>query len=318
MMSGAWTYEPGLSYTLLAIYDNSKYLVSATGIGLSVLIAIGLATRVIKPFREKGVESRWAAAAAWILSVWAFHCVVPSGLDGRYLLPAVPALLMFLAAGFAWVAHRLPLSRIPTPAKVQVLAVVAALVFVIENFVTVTFPVPMQVNYGFTGAVQAILSKPEFRNSVLLISTDSVGEGIFIAEMAQRERRPGHFILRSSKVLAKSAWSGGGYRLLYRTTEEVMRYLDEVPVGIVVVGDWLYQSKFESRQHYDQLNEVIKSHPQHWELLGSYPRRFAQAAGEIKLYRRIDHENRPVNRIRVDMSFTLDETLEKAPMTNGK
>ncbi|MCI0338135.1 MAG: glycosyltransferase family 39 protein [Acidobacteria bacterium] len=305
MMGEIMAGELGLSYTREAIRAYTWDLILILGVGLSLVVVIGIFARIIEPFRERRVEGRWAAAGALLFSFWLFYCIVPSGINSRYVIVAAPSLLMFFVAGIAWAASRLPLGKLTVFQKVYVLTVLAATVFAAETFVLAKRP-----NYGFAEAARNILSKPELQNSVLLVASDAEGEGMFIAEVAPLEQKPGHIILRSSKVLSQSLWSGDQYQLLYHTPEEVMRYLDEIPVGIVVMGDWLFRSMFEHRDHYNQLNEVLKSYPQNWELLGSYPRRLDEDLGEIRVYRRIGHENKPINKTRIDMRSKLGEAVE--------
>lgn len=294
--------EVGLRYTTSAIFSVSWEMVKLTGVGLSLLIATGFVVRIIKPFREGKVDGKWAAAAALVLSVWAFQCVVPVA-GPRHLIAAVPPLLMFLTAGVAWTAARLPLSGLKFQHRVAVLALVTTLVFAKE-----TFAIPKQKCQGYKEVAQVLLSREEFRNSVFLISSDSNGEGAFISEVAMREQRPGHIILRASKVLAESLWTGKKYSLSYQTPEEVMNYLDGVPVGILVID--MAPNQFE---HHRQLIEMLKAYPERWELIGSFPQsqQTASPTSEIRVYRLVGHENRPVGKIRISMKHMLNKSIEK-------
>ena len=83
-----------------------------------------------------------------------------------------------------------------------------------------------------------VLSRPQFKNSVLLVSGGRKGEGILISEVAARESRPGHIVLRASKMLASDDWMGRNYRPLFQDQREVLQYLEGIPVGIVIIkGD---------------------------------------------------------------------------------
>src|SRR5207245_2347841 len=67
MVKDGWEYQAGLEFTRKAILYYSWSLVKVTGVGLSLLIALGLIARVVQPFREKQLGGRWAAAAALLL-----------------------------------------------------------------------------------------------------------------------------------------------------------------------------------------------------------------------------------------------------------
>jgi len=71
--------------------------------------------------------------------------------------------------------------------------------------------------------------------SRMLVSSAGAGEGPWIAVTSMAERRPASFVVRASKVLAESGWSGEGYRLLTPTRDAVLRRLDELALGIVVL-----------------------------------------------------------------------------------
>ena len=76
-------------------------------------------------------------------------------------------------------------------------------------FFTLHFRVPKRYAYGVLRhwGRFARVSEPQ----TILVSAESPGEGMLIAEIAMRDRRPGHFVLRGSKVLARSDWNGNGY-----------------------------------------------------------------------------------------------------------
>jgi hypothetical protein len=134
---------------------------------------------------------------------------------------------------------------------------------------------------------------------------------MFIAEMAMRERRPGHIVLRASKVLAKSLWTGSDYKALYHTPVEVMRYIEQIPVGILVMDRSIPVRK--QREHHSLVKQMLEAYPQRWALLGTYPltRAGTEYPDALWIYRLIGHENHRVGTIRVDMGYMLNKTIEK-------
>ena len=321
LIRNTWQEQaPSLTFTIAAIPYYSYHLAKVGGIGFSLLAAIGFVARIIRPGQgRRGVDGKWAAAGALLLSVWGFHFVVPVSLEARHLIPVVPALLMFLVAGIAWAAERLPLRRFTAERKAVILALAVALIFGVE-----TFAIHKKAWYGFGKVAQQLLSTPDFQSSVFLVSSDPPGEGMFISEVAMRERRPGHVVLRASKVLSASRWDGSEYKALYSTPEEMMRYLAEVPVGIVVI-DLSIPMKYQVEDHR-LLKETLAAYPQRWERLGTYPltRQALEYPEELRsltwqttahpdvlwIYRLVGHESQPVEKIRVDMDRMLNRTLE--------
>ena len=295
---------PTLKFTTTAIRYYSYHLIKIAGIGLSLFIAIGFIMQVVKPYRCKQVEGKWAAIGAFLLSVLLFHCIIPCGQEDRHLIMAIPALLMFLAAGLASIIESLPLRSFANRPKALLLALVMSIVFAVE-----TFRVPKKAFYGFGKVAQQLLATSDFRHSVFLVSSDSRGEGMFISEVAMQENRPGHIVLRASKSLSLSRWDGTEYESFYNAPEEMMSYLKEIPVGIVIFDKSAqYQSK-----HHHLLQETLEEYPQHWELLGNYTltRKGIEHHKALWVYRQIGHETQPVGTIKINMHNMLEKTFEK-------
>jgi hypothetical protein len=307
MVVNGWSQNaPTLRFTNLAIRYYSYELIKIVGIGLSIFVAIGFANKVIQPFRHKRTNGKWAAIGALPLSVLLFQCIVPSGLAARHLIVAAPALLMFLVAGVAWTADKLPLGRLSVKRKVAVLSLSIVLVFAVE-----TFTIHKKAWYGFGTIAQRLLSTTDFQNSVFLVSSDARGEGMFISEIAMREHRPGHIVLRASKLLSTSRWDGSEYSLLYPTPEKIMNYLERMPVGVVIVDKSIPLS--HEREHHRLLSKAIEAYSHRWRLLGSYPltRRGTVYHNAVYIYSLIGYENQSVDTIRINMDKMLGRDLEK-------
>jgi hypothetical protein len=232
--------------------------------------------------------------------------VVPSSQEARHLITAVPALLMFLAAGIAWTADRLPLRRLATDRKVVGMTLAVVLVIAGE-----TFAIPKKAWRGFGDVAAQLLSTADFQRSVFLVASDPQGEGIFISEVAMRERRPGHIVLRASKVLSRSRWNGETYELLYNTPEEMMSYLEGIPVGVVVLDVSLPIE--HQTADIRKLQETLNVFAQRWTPVGAFPltRRGTKHAGALQVYRLLGHENRAMGTIRLDMRPMLNKSIEK-------
>jgi hypothetical protein len=303
MVKDAFT-EPSWELIRRAFASSFQVLVGSIGPTLSLLVIIGFVVRICTPFRAQRVPGRWAAAGALVVSVWIFHSLVPldGRKDSRYMITALPPLLMFLASGMMWLAARLPLSGLSVQRRAVGLALLVTVIFATE-----TFKLHRKEFTGFAGVVQCLLSKPELQNAVFLITSDTSGEQMFISEVAMLEPRPGHIILRGSKVLASSTWTSAQYRLLYRTPEEVSNYLQSIPVGVLVISTLASQSA-----HEKQLIETVTRFPEHWEPLCPYQERRHQGlpASAIQVYRAVGHEHKPVGKIRIDMRYKLGRAIE--------
>ncbi len=305
VVNGMFAESPKSSFTVAAIPYYSYEMVKFAGIGLSILVAIGFYKKIIVPYRKGGANGEWSVVGAFLLSVWAFHFIVPAGLDSRHLITAVPALLLFLAAGIFSLIDKLP-QRLTHGQKRIILSLSVLLVFALE-----TFSIPGKAWDGFSDVAQRLLRTPDYNHSVILISSDPRGEGMFISEVAMREKRPGHIVLRASKVLAKSWWSGKDYKVIYSTPKQIMAYLEKLPVGVVVVDQSV--PEIYNSAHHRLLQKTVERYDQHWKFLGAYPvtRNSILYKDAIKVYGLIGQEKRRVSTIRVNMHKMLGKNIEK-------
>src|SRR5262249_50703021 len=125
-----------------------------------------------------------------------------------------------------------------------------------------------EVPSGAAEVAESILELSNRPGEVMLVASQGFGENAVIAEMAMREARPGHRILRASRVLGTSSWSGRGYRLLYDSPEEIQAYLDSVPVDLLVIDARLRRDRPQD-DHTPLLLTLVEQHPDLWPLVGS-------------------------------------------------
>jgi 4-amino-4-deoxy-L-arabinose transferase-like glycosyltransferase len=296
---------PSLKYIAAAIPYYSWSVIEIVGVGLFCIAAIGFFARVVRPCADQGARGTWASVGALLVGTWLLPCVIPSGLDERYAITAAPPLVMFVVAGLVWGADRLPLHWRGTPGRSAVAAAVAV-VFLIE-----TFELPTKPRSGLAGVAQDLVSAQGLRDSVFLVSSDSPHdnvEGVLISEIAMHEKRPGHIVLRASKVLANSDWLGKGYKLLYSTPAEMMKYLEAVPVDVVVIDS---TPRSVTVRHHALLQETLLAYPDRWEPLGAYPRikDGVEYSDAFRLYRLRGHETKGPAQIVVDMSRMLGRPI---------
>jgi hypothetical protein len=280
--------------------------VSILGPWLLPIVLVGIYDRVVVPFRHKAVQSTWAAAAALLPAFWVFHGLVPSAsAEERYVIAVVAPLLMFFTAGLAKIAALISTTQISYRIKASALAVLSALIFA-----GTSFGIPQKQSYGFSEVAQYITSRPEAPESVMLISSEAFGEGIMIAEIAMRDHRPGLIVLRATKLLARLNWVGENYELLYRTPEETMARLQEIPVRFLVVDK---TPGLHPIPHHQNILKMLAMYPDRWQSLGIYPQKVPVTARncKIEVYRLVGGENRPRSKIRLDLRYSLGRFIEQ-------
>jgi hypothetical protein len=254
-------YPWGLAYAVRAVRFFSLHLLTTVGVAITVLFLAGVAPKLISALRRGGINGRWAALISVVLSVLVLHCFVPSGLNDRYLIAAIPAILLLaLAGGLTLIAvlwRRNPTPRLTDAVSLVLLTLVLATVFYI----------PRKQSYGFREAAAFLEQNPVYRNQVILCASEAFGEGMLITEMAARDHpRPGHVILRAGRVLASSDWNNQHYRSRFDSAQQIMAYLTAIPVGVLVVDRTPGARPLE---HYQLLREMINDHPNSWKRIAT-------------------------------------------------
>jgi len=268
---GGWLQpNPSWSFTREALPYYAGKLALALGAVLVLLLVIGVLTRVLRGGARAG---RWAAAGALIISVLLFQSIAPVGLEARHLIPILPAALMFSAAGFDFLASRLTGWRRIALAAATVLGVGWALL-----------PVTTKGDAGFQPLAEKMLADAG-PDDVALVSSDATGEGIFIADVALHESRPGHVIQRASKSLASSTWSGSGYTPAFTTDDEVLRFLTDGRIRYLIVDDAVPAGR--RREHHDQIQRVVESHQDQFSVIAEAEawRGGVRQGSPVKLYK---------------------------------
>jgi hypothetical protein len=276
---------------------------AAMGGPLVALAAIGVVERcyrLIVPGEGGRIGGAWAASLALLVST-IISRVTLMAWGFRHTINNLPMLFLFAAAGLWWILRLPPLAKLSM--RVKALAAVVLLAIPFSANLTAVSPLTY---HGFREIAVDLLAQPSLRGSAFLIASDGEGEGMMVAEIAMREKRPGHIVLRASKVLSKSDWMGEYFQQRFRSAGEMMEYLEGVPVGIVIYDEQT-EPLFE---HQKLLGQALRSHPDRWQLLGTFPRLRPRGGnrGPIRVYKLVGHEGKPVSKVRIEV---LGRTVEK-------
>jgi hypothetical protein len=245
-----------LSHALEVLPDYGPGFVRLGGPILLAMALGGIAISCVD--RERRL--RWAAPVALIPSLLAILALTPVGADPRHLIPLAPIWVMAAALAAHWASQRIaPLARSRVP-----LLLLAAL----AGFLVQTFELPSKRNTGFQEAVAGLLADEGLGEAVFLIASDAIGEGAFVSEVALQEARPGHVVLRASKVLSRSTWTGGDYQSFFSTTADLDAFLRGIPAGVVAVD--LSAVDREWFEHMSLLCEMLAERPDTWKPIGAF------------------------------------------------
>jgi hypothetical protein len=192
----------------------------AAGWPFALLAAFGLPL----VFRKGPEQQFWTAMAGLFLCSLVFYIVVPVPLEYRFLLTAMQAVAV-LAGGSVDVLLQ---SSLPyrKPLRVALCgAVVAWTIFAAAHL-------EHKRDLGYRQLVANCLF---CGNDVVLIAGDEVNEGGLIVEASLADPYRAHTVLRASKLLASSGWTGWNRRLKYKSSSEVLHSLDQEHVSLVLV-----------------------------------------------------------------------------------
>ena len=273
---------PSLGFTLSAIPYYAGKWHHALGSPLSLLALLGLVAACGAAWRKGRDGGLEASVAALVLSVFLLHVLVPCGHEARHLVPALAGSLVLASFGAHEIWRRLGATRLGRGGEAAVLAASVVLLFAVQ-----TFAIPAKGYRGFRAVAERILGTPEDAGTVLLVSSDARGEGMFIAEVAMGEKRPGHVVQRTSKLLAESGWSGGDYQAKAGDAAQLVEILAKAGVGLVVVDTTVPPQRRAKMPHHALLEQVAAAETALFVPEGTYPLLRANERFEhgIRVYR---------------------------------
>jgi hypothetical protein len=303
VLGGAWTLKFGgagkekggweentitLAWTLKALGYYAGKIGAGIGPLFGVLALAGLWQLFRKPPERIG---RWIAALSLIPAIYAFQCIIPAGREERHLIPLFAPAFMLVTFGASMLATRLQgliavrskngtESRDRSPVAIPV----AMLVFLLLGAMVTLVIRPLKLKNcgGFGNAAQEVVEAGEGH---VLIGSESRGEGMFIAEVARRDKRPTVTVERSSKVLADQKWSGKGVQLKFKEDDALHSHLLGGKYRFIVVDGGI--PELARREYHDQLARVVDADPARFFPVGTYTasREGVDLGPVIKLYR---------------------------------
>jgi len=168
----------------------SRHFSSMTGVWVGGLALVGVWNRVVAPLcRNEAVAPLWAGLASLFVGTWAFHVLVPSALELRYLLPLLPAVVLFTADGAYALYQRAEAHfRLALRWRNGIVGVASLLV------IWASFSFADKEWHGYGEVVRTIVQAKDREQTVMLVSSDPRGEGMLIAEVALGDKRPNHYV----------------------------------------------------------------------------------------------------------------------------
>ncbi len=278
------------SHSLLTagLYTNDLIRNLGWSLLIPALIAIAWEVRVLfMPLEQRGPHAILRATLlAVAVSVFVFHCAVPTPPDQRYILSLFPIFLVFAGLGIERII-RAPLD------SWRGASVCAAVVVLFSQF---AFAIPVRAHLGFNTIARSVPRDTQ----VVLVCSDSMGEGGLISSIALQENRLGHIVLRGSKSLSTNAWFLTTYKPLFSSTAALQEFLFQNVDSIIVdLSEVLWE------QDRQAVLKCIRENPNAWHLAAR-----VRETRTVELYDRVGPPL-PLNRkLRIPMGITLNRDLE--------
>jgi hypothetical protein len=293
-LAGLWT----------AWTSYASFLFHALGWVLCALLILGLLACAGPIRRRQGAWHLWASMAATGLAVLAFHIGIPFHAEGRYLLPAIAPLLVFLVPAGWKIEQALPFARVPALGRVPLL-----LPCVLAVFLVFFFHIPDIPQFGFRQVVTWLQNHPLPGNRYLIIS-DADGEGAFISDFASRtERRmSGPRIMRASKFLFVSDWNRNGYRVVYDTPEKALADIEEMGISYVIIDG---NSMDRLLPHWRQVYWMEHQSSGRLQLVHRFPASAGGPVRSIDVYQVAHYANPPAKKFAFQAIYTLGGSIEE-------
>ncbi|QTN31982.1 glycosyltransferase family 39 protein [Akkermansiaceae bacterium] len=221
------------SYLIQAFPFYLKNALALLGVALCVLTAVSAACAVWRVRRGNSLAETEAVLWALAAAVVVFYSAVPSGLDGRYLLPVIPAVLLLAFAAVDRISTAVCARHTAIPSAALVVAIAVAVIW------EASAPA-VKVFQGQTQAVSGLLTASDGPVS-LLVCSDPHGEGAVVAAAALLA--PDRIVVRrGTKLLSTSDWLGRGYAANFSTDEEMWELLETAAITHVIVDEGVPES----------------------------------------------------------------------------
>jgi hypothetical protein len=292
---------PGVAATTLAMMQG---LLQGFGFVFAAAALAGAALHIWRRTRSAGTgrsSAMCVSAISTVLAFILFHGVLYRYVETRYLLPAVPGILIL---GLYALGHlqRLAVEKAPVRFEGKAHAVVAIAAGVIACVTTSS--VSTKPGFDYVRVTDAVLTKTNKAERRVFVSSDASGEGAVVAEIAMRDQRPKNVVARASKLLAERKLMGNEYRLLYRTPEEVNNVLSAYGIQAVLVDDC---ARRECGQHHALVQQAVQQR-ERWKPVASVP---MQSGGATTIYER--QEGAPSAKrkpLTINMTYSLGRDIQ--------
>jgi hypothetical protein len=274
----------GLSFSKGAA-DFYLHSLWAGGGVIILFAAAGMIVKALEWYRKGDVAVLWPSLFALLAGTLIFHIALPLAPNPRYMVTALVVATFFLPALFQ--GFRQPIQ--------------AAALFGLALLAAATGP-GFLTPLGFRAAGEWLERQPDY--SKALIVSETLGEGAFVSEIASLDgkRRPDHFAVRATKLLARSDWNSSYYSVRFKNPADALRGVEDLGIRYVVLDT---TPDIERKAHQAQMDEAILKNPDRVTLVAQFAAAPGKRTRSLSIYRLNYAAAVPLAPLR----YSLDSTL---------
>jgi hypothetical protein len=262
MRETSWPFNVA-SFWIESVSVFTRIIYLRVGLPVLIFALIGVWQTIIRVKPRTEVAPEWAALAGLGIATFILHCLIPVGTEDRYMITLVPSAVLFSAAAINEIAHRFG-TRLPIGVVRVGLALTLMGAFCVESFA-----LPLRErNGGYEVLVRDVMARVSKVPQVWLISSDSSGEGSFVAALALRDARPNSYVVRAKTILGGGDMFWRNMEDRFETPAKLAALLDDLSITIIVIDDQIPPDRH--RPYQDRLRQLVSSEGEKWEPIGSY------------------------------------------------
>ena len=237
------------------------------------------------------------AMKALVLAAIIFHALNPHLIYvGRYMALAIAPLLISVPRGIWKLSAVIPSPQWRRASQAILLAAVVIAFFAVKPAMASRAPL------GFRETAEFLQSRGLADRRVLIVS-DENGEGAFVSEVAIRHPSPSATIIRGSKLVASDDWAGHNFRMLFSSSKDLMRELEDLHVDYLVVD---MSANPAAVPYRSQIDDLIGANHDRLEQIHTI-----SARRSIATYRLKYRSPGPAKTLRIALTYSLGRTLER-------
>ena len=225
-----FNYSFGIDYASRALAQNLLTLYHNVG-PFGLALALFALTRLwCAGDGRKELTALVRIAVSMIAAVLLLHSLIPVDIVNRYMMPAMPFLLLLAILGIVEMGN---LAYFETrTGLLHGVQAVALLLLLLPALINLSSATP-QRDLRMAEAAEMIVDSQ--LTQVVVIDGSPAGEGAFIAEALVASSARNLYVVRSSKLLSESNLMGSNYQLLVQTPAEVGAILRNLGARYIVV-----------------------------------------------------------------------------------